>query len=160
MYSRARGPCSPQICWQQQWQRQFSLTRPAMVCCFRAHGCRFSLVDSLFVWRGTLSVSCAYLRTVTGVRRHNGRDSISLVPYIAYTHSDVQVLAELRYWRSSGTPSGTADQSLWCTKKGSVHSECDLRARPQDRKGYSRCSRRCKLVSSKHLVAQLMQHGR
>ena len=110
---------------------------------------RFSLTalhnNSLFVSRKTLSVSCGSLRTVTGVRRHNGK--LLYHTYTAHAYSGVQVLAELRYWRSNGTPSRTADQSLWRTKKGSIYSECDLWTRPQDRKGHSRCSRRCKLVS-------------
>ena len=121
---------------------------PWYVAFVRMATCLFSLASllhSLFVSRGTLSVSCGSLRTVTGVRRHNGR--LLYHSYTAHAHIGVKVLAELRYWRSNGAPSGTADQSLWCTKKGSIRSECELRARPQDRKGYSRCSRRCKLVS-------------
>src|SRR6266478_10112926 len=67
----------------------------------------------------------------------------------------VQVPAEFRHWRSSGTPSGTADQSLWRPKKGSIYSECELWARPYDRKGNSRCSIRCRLMSSKNAVTRL-----
>jgi hypothetical protein len=72
--------CSPRTCILEREELASSNSPspdlPWYVAFVRMATCRFSLTalhNSLFVSRKTLSVSCGSLRTVTGVRRHNGR---------------------------------------------------------------------------------------